>query len=51
MLDFQILVHSFLLHSTKSELLALGITVVVIIVASFALAAREIRKRKNEDAQ
>ncbi len=48
--DFQILVHSFLLHRTSTELTALSVTVAVIAALSIIFAAKEIKKRRNDDA-
>lgn len=50
MSDFQILVHSLLLHQTAAELAALTVTVAAIIVISLVLAAREIKKRRDKNA-
>lgn len=49
--DFKILVHSLLLHQTRTELIALSVTVAVIIAISLVLAAREIKKRRDGDAE
>ena len=47
MLDFRILVHPFLLESTKDELTALAVTVAAIILFSLIVAKKEIRKRRS----
>ncbi len=48
--DFQILVHSLLLHRTSTELIILSVAVAAIIAVSIIFAAREIKKRRDKDA-
>lgn len=47
MLDFRILVHPFLLNSTKDELTVLAVALTVIVIFSLAAAKKEIRKRRS----
>ena len=44
MLDFRILVHPFLLESTKDELTALAVTVAAIILFSLIVAKKRNKK-------
>ena len=50
MSDFKILVHSLLLRATATELTVLAVTVAAIIIISLIFAAKEIKKRRDNNA-
>lgn len=48
--DIKIMVNELLLYGAKTELIALGITVAVIIAASVLFAFKETKKNKSENS-